>query len=590
MDNNTRATRSEAEEFNAFNATTSAPAGDAQRPPRRPAPAKQAQKPKKALNKNIIIAAIIGVLVLLLVAGIVVAVMSSDKHIMKKDNAYLVYTDSNGYHLLYNGKEIEKDFQGEVSIQVSADNSFAYVFEESEGEVYIYLLEGKKLEPITTSAVEKVVACATLKPGVIYKHRNTYRLYTDKYGVETITKKDADNFKISGDATTVVYTAPKNDAADVREMIVFQDGTNTTLNAKNNCIPQIVSNYGDYIYASFVKDTVQKLAVFTTKDLDNPEGEVIAESDGFIAVLDMNVKGNEILLYTETMAQAEESADATAPTAPTTRSYTKLYRYSKKGEHVAEKIAETITLPMRNDPDVVYFDDFADIYLSGKRSDNPSQSAVYYVNDKYETSRIAKYTLPEDISPANDPCTIDADAKYLYYINNDKDLIQMDLKSKTYETKELGYGVNEFYVTQKGNIYYLDEVNELFFREPTEKRNTPIADYVTDISFYRYSNTLFFTKEEGESIFSTKEGSDEDIVKMDGAQIASLPEFYNTNSKQSYAAYYDMDNGGMLFYTSNGKSFKKITNDCLTINGSEISDTVGSADAIIPDNDDETVG
>lgn len=582
MDNNTRATRSEAEEFNAFNATSSASAGEAQKPPKRPAPQKQNPQGKSGgINKNIIIAAIVGVLVLLLVAGIVVVAMTRDHHILKEDNAYLVYTDSNGYHLLSNGQEIEKDFEGEVKIEVAADNSFAYVTEEVDGEFYIYLLKGKKLEPITTSAVEQVVAYAALKPGVVYKHRGSFRLYSEKYGVETITKKAAENFLISSDASTVVYTAPKNDAADVNEMIVFQDGANTTLNSKNNCVPAAVSNYGDYIYASFVNDEAKKLSVFTTKDLDNPQGEVIAETDGFVGILAQNVKGDEILLLTSIDGTTED--EETEELIPTIKTHTKIYRYSKKGEHSATKLAEAVMLPMSANPDIVFFDDFSEVYLTAYRPENFAQRAIYYMDKKYEPSRIAKYTLPEGIE--QDSCTLSPDENYLYYINNDKDLIQMDLESSTYNTKELGFGVNEFYVTQKGNIYYLDESGELFFREPTAKRNTPIADFVTDISFYRYSNTLFFTKEEGENIFSSKEGSDEDIVKMGDAQVTALPEFYNTNSKQSYAAYYDsMDNSGILLYTSNGKRFKMITNDCLTINGNEISDITGDDHETYEDN------
>ncbi|MBQ2999189.1 MAG: hypothetical protein IJD64_01875, partial [Clostridia bacterium] len=85
MDNNNRNTHSEADEFNAFHAS-SAPAKEAKkRPPQQKA--KGAPKKKgsflKKIDKKIVIGAAIGLLVLLLVAGIVVLALSRDRHIMR---------------------------------------------------------------------------------------------------------------------------------------------------------------------------------------------------------------------------------------------------------------------------------------------------------------------------------------------------------------------------------------------------------------------------------------------------------------------------------------------------------------------------
>ena len=575
MENNNRAPREEAEEFNAFNATSSAPAGEAQRPQKRPAQKNSAPKKKKNTSffkqldtKTIIIAAAI-LLVLILVVGIIIAVATRDRHIMRKDNAFVLYSDSNGYHLMSNGYQIEKVFEGEVTLVPADDNSFAYVTEEIEGELYIYLLKGKKLEPMTTSGVEEIVDYAGLKPGVVYKEKNTYRLYSEEYGVETITNNEtAEDFMVSGDASTVVYTTAKKDEADMRELLVFKDGSNERLNSKTNCIPAAISNYGDYIYASFIKDDVRKLAVFTTKDLDNPQSDIIAESEGFEEVILTNVKGNEILFVTTNAVTVED--EETQEMVETTKTYTKLYRYPKRGDHTATSLASARMDLLSSDPDIVYLQDFSDIYLMGSPAEDQSQRGIYHLDKKYEVTRLARYVLPE--SASEDLCTISPDGKFLYYLNATKDLIQMNLRSDTYETKELCFGVEEFYITQKGNIYYLDENMKLFYREATARKNLPIADFVTDITFYRYSNTLYFTKEEGESIFSTKEGSDENPVKMGDTQVTSLPLFTNPNSKHCYATFYDMDNGGILLYTSNGKSFKKITNDCITINGFDLTD------------------
>ncbi len=563
MENNTRATRSDAEEYNDLSSAASAPARERKAPPKRPVAAPQGKKGGKTVNKKLIIGIIIAVVVLLLAAGIVALVLTAERHITKKDNAFLVYTDSNGTdHLISNGTEIDKKFEGDVEIEIAADNSFAYVLDKSTEGIYVYVLEGKKLKPLTSSAVEDVLCLASLKPGMVYVDNAKYRTYSEKYGEEIITKnQSADDFTISADGSTVAYTVSKSSSADVRELTLFKDGSNTTLNAANNCTPVAVSNYGDYVYASFATNDTQKLCIFTTKDLEDPEGQPIAESEGFYGILSMNAKGDEILFLTLSTEEGKEEFS------------TRLYRYAKKGDQISSFVTKAVMMPMASDPDIVFFDDFADVYLTAFRPNDTTQRAIYYLDKNYDHTRITSYTLAEDAT--KDSCTIDPDGKYLYYINEKAELIQLDLTSDVYEDDAIAYDIKEFYITQKGNIYYRDDEDKLRYREAGQRKTITVADEVNDTSFYRYSNTIFFTTEEGDSILSSKEGSEKKTVKMDGAQVTSLPEFYNPNSKKSYAAYYDIDNGGLLYYTANGKSFKKITNDCQAINDDVLSDNVG---------------
>ena len=75
---------------------------------------------------------------------------------------------------------------------------------------------------------------------------------------------------------------------------------------------------------------------------------------------------------------------------------------------------------------------------------------------------------------------------------------------------------------------------------------------------------------------TSKEGGEKDVAKMDSTQITDVPTFSDPSSKKCYAYYYDVDNNWMLFYTSNGKNFDLISNDCQAINGvSFFEDSVG---------------
>ena len=566
MDNNNRNTRSEAEEFNAFNAS-SAPAKEAKKRPQQKK-AKGAPKKKgsflKKIDKKIFIGIAIGLLVLLLVAGIVVFALSRDRHIMREDNAFLVYADAdNHYHLLVNGNEIEKDFEGEVELKVAENNAFAYVIDRGEDGYYIYLLKGKKLEPITQSGVGKPIAYAMLEPGVLYEDGDKIRLWNEDVGETTVARlsNGAANFMISGDASTIVYTEPnKNSTAQV-EFKLFRpsEGVEESLgSSKIVYTPERISNYGDYVYASFIKNDVKNLCVFKTNDLDELSGSPIAESDNFTRIIDINAKGDELLFYTTKLSKNNERVASTM-----------LFRYDHE-EPTAELLLNNgILSPKKVDPDIVYFDDFEDVYMTAGKPSDLTARAIYRM-DKYVPTKLANYKIAAD-SVATDPSVIDPQERYLYYINEDQELIQMDLKDENHNVTARIDDVQDFYITQKGNIYFLESEGTLRFREANKKRNNRIAEDVLDISFYRYANTLYYTKDEAASIFMTKEGSVEEPVKMDSAQVTSLPLFTETNCKQTYAASYDTDNGGRIFFTANGKKFKQLTNDCEWITYNNIS-------------------
>ncbi len=560
MDNNNRNTHSEADEFNAFNAS-SAPAKEAKKRPAKKSAKSATKAPKKKgsflkkIDKKVILGAAVGVLVLLLVAVIVVFALSRDRHILRQDNAFLVYSDSeNHYHLLANGVEIEKDFEGEVQLIVSADNSFAYVIDTGEDGDYVYLLKGKKLEPITQSGIDEAHEFAMLKPGLIYQDGEKIRMWNEKVGETTIARlsDQADDFMLSGDASTVVYTEPSKKDTKKVEFKLFRpaEGVEESLGSSSVIYtPVAISNYGDYVYASFIKNDVPNLCVFHTSDVDDLSGAPIADSEYFKDIIEINVKGNELLFYTQKTTDKGPQAA------------TKLFRFDKDEPTAIELHSRFKMEPKRIDPDIVYFDNFDDVYLTASKLTDLGSRYIYRM-EKYVPQPIANYEIDPD---SDDTSTIDPSGRFLYYINDEDELIQMDLKDENLSVTTRIDDVQEFFITQKGNIYFLEYGGDLFFRKSNEQRtrkNTKITEEVTDISFYHYANTLYYTKEEAVSIYMTKEGSVEEPVKMDSTQVTSLPSFTETYGKQSYAACYSTDNdGGKIFFTANGKKFKLITSD-----------------------------
>ena len=158
-------------------------------------------------------------------------------------------------------------------------------------------------------------------------------------------------------------------------------------------------------------------------------------------------------------------------------------------------------------------------------------------------------------------------------LSNNEGLIEVDLTDDNYPKEMYNAGAKDFAVTEKGNLYILDDSGTLRFSKRSEEKKPRIADDVESIEFYDYSNELYFsmTDSEGEvTIYTTREGSEKDVAKLDSTTLTAVPSFSEPNAKKCYAYYYDMDNGWMLFYASNGKSFDMVSNDCQSINGVEI--------------------
>lgn len=530
-----------------------------ERAPRQKTPSQKGGQAKKKKNSSLpswTLIAIAAVAVIVLVLGFIIsAALNSSNNIEMTDNTYITYTeDGQTYHIATNGSVLDDIFESEPKIIPSLDRSFAYVECEGEDGLMLYLLRDKKLEEITMegSSITNVIAYAQLKPGIVYEEEGKYYIYTEKMGEDLIVKTDgADNFLISDDASTVVYTLPIEDSAGEYKMYSFRDGTSDAVGVKN-CKPIMLSADGEYIYAKKpMSELSEKLYCITLKD-----GESYPIGDGnFGNITAINVDGDEIMYY---------SVNDTRFTS---------YIYNAKKD-TSYEIAKNygVFKPADADPNVVRYDTFKNIYVESSSlagllqgSDDSASGYTYFINKKYEAESIAKAT--GKFSP---------DGKYFYYINERGTLYQVDLSDRDSSDKKIFEDTVKFEITQKGNIYMLisdsSDSGLLYFYKTSTGSKKAINKVTTEISMHNYANKLYYTTEE-DQVFVTEEGSKGEAVKFDSIQLINLPYFSNPASKKTFSYYYDEETMlWSIFYTSNGKSFDLITAECESVFGSLLDD------------------
>ena len=530
-------------------------------PAKRTSSAKHGQANKK--NNNSIpywvwIAIAAAVVVILLVGFFISVSVNKNDTITMADNSYISYTeDGQTYYIATNGTVLDTVFESEPKITPSLDRSFAYVECESEEGVLIYLLRDKKLSELTMegSSVSKVLAYAKLEPGVVYEEEGKYNVYTEKMGEDLITKKEADNFIISDDASTVIYTLPDEEDARILKLCVFQNESSNYIGYKN-CLPKAISADGDYIYAEAFNSATNsnKLYCFTTNDGgDTYERDPVIDSY-FGGISAINIDGDEIIYY------AINENHFT----------THIYDAKKKTSYDIGAKSYTPLVPTSFDPNVVRYGTFKNIYVESNFSiaaslipdfDGISSGHTYYINNKYEAESIAKAT--GKFSP---------DGKYFYYINTTGTLWKADLSKPDESDERIYEDVVKFEITQKGNVYYLisdsSDSGMLYYYKASTGKKDPIHKETIDISMHNYANKLYFTTLD-EKVLVSEEGSKGESVKFDSEQLVKLPYFSDPNSKKTFACYQnDETMFWSIFYTSNGNSFDLITSDCQDILGS----------------------
>ena len=518
----------------------------------------------------IIIGAAALALILVVTVIIVIAVSSAGSDIKYQNNTYVAYKDNNdSYHVIANGKLVEQEFKGEIELIVAKDNSFAYVFDETDEGTVMYVLEGKKITPVNAGeAIAEVVTVSTLKPGIVYikaySSGDQYMLFNEKIGARRITSesKTPNDFCISADGETVTYTVLNKN--EERVLCMYEDGTNTSTSIKNGT-PVAISSYGDYIYyTSLDKNGDTQLNVY---NISAEKPYTVEKSTNFLSILDMNINGDEII-FTVASSESiediidEEEAPAEEPETEETEETEEeeveeqvngvtslLYRYKeKKAENRIVTLGKGEITPMAVDPTIAVYSNFADTYVC-------SDSATYYIQNNYQKKSI-HINYGGKISP---------DEKYFYFIDKDADLHKQTIGDNT--DVVLASDVIDFEITEKGNLYILTigggDVKELIFYDGATKKTEITSFEVTALSFYDYADRIYFaemdTATDGTVIKSAKDSVAGDKAKFGTTELKSLPYFVSSNQKVCYAIIYDSGSEiYRIYYTSNGSNFSEI--------------------------------
>lgn len=526
-------TSSETEDFNSFASTQQT------RPSRRPSHSKQPKNKSGELDlkKLLIIAASAAAVVLL---GIIIALVatSSGGDLEVKNNSFASYEIDGKYFVAMNGKTVGTGFDNEIELTPAIDNSFAYITEETAEGYNIYILEKNELVSVVTSPITEVVAFAEYVPGVIYKDGEAFHFYSDD-NEDRITKNPtADNFIIAPDASAVSYTLTDDKDQSQTKLYIYVDGISESY--ATNMLPVGVANGGKYVYAyGTVQDEsgaiAKKLYVILPGDNDK-----VAVVTGFFSLNYMNIKGDEIIYSTGNLETGIQS-----------------YIYNVKKDE-SFKIGAGICSPLISDPSIARLASLKDIVVENTlrvpNAEGKITTATYYVDKKYDSSLISKYNG-----------TLNSDGDKFYYVNDDKTLNFIDLNDKNRKIQKIAEGAVEFVVTEKDNVYYLDDDSRLMFYKASTAKKKKVADAVENMVLNSYSNILYYEIEDDTKAYETEEGSAPEIAKFNRSEIISAPVFSSEGQKRTFAYIWNEDTDTFdLYYTSSGKTYTLVAADCRT--------------------------
>ncbi len=499
--------------------------------------------------KPILIGAAAVVALILLIVLAVAVISAPQKQIKMEDNAFFVYSDSDGkYHVVSNGKTIKHDFVGEVTLVPAEDNSFAYVREKLTGDAgtgeRVYILEGTKLKDIEVKA-DQIVAFAEFEPGIIYKKNSRFYHYHSGGNPPISNDPSADNFMISSDGSIVVFTIESKREPGTTELRYFKNGGAETIGPKN-FIPVSVSKNGKYVYGiNEANSTLYYIEVKKDKDKNKTSAITTASHGAFNQITGMNVDGDEIVFYTDTEKGIVSYLYRTGDDGPT-------------------PIAEGLFTPINADKQIACPDTFVNSYFICEKdlvdeSGATTNATLTYFYDKDGARKLAEAT--GQFSP---------DCKYFYYVDEYGDLVRVPLDSKDFEdsTEEVLANVTDFAVVAKGDVYVMiNDVNVgiLFYWDASTKR-TPNITYDAKLgSMELCGNSVYFTEEiDGETkIYVSTEGSAKVEASFKSAALTSTPKMVMGAGEKGYAYFTDENNNTMLFYTSNGEKFSLVANSCV---------------------------
>ncbi len=487
--------------------------------------------------RSLIIAAASLLTAIVLIVLVSTVVASASKNIKFDDNTFLCYQNEEGnYVILKNGKKIRDVFVDETTLIAAADNSFAYITVNTPEGYDVYLLSGSRPKLICDNA-DDIEAYAEFEPAVVYvKDDRSVYFYDGAETVITTGSGTASNVVISPDASAIAYNAPSRSNPDVSALFMYttaEEESEQLSAGGTTVVPVTVSNKGKYALA-YTLDPENKDKKELYVVLNGKTSYPITELNGYFdKVLYKNSTDTEIVFST-----TDEQGGA----------HTYVFdckKLSTRKDNTAHYLGTGTSIPQITDGRIVRLDTVKKSYFR-----NTAESKTFYLNRKYEALKVSDF-IGE----------FDPDLEYFYFVNKQKKILcKMEIRNgKSKSITPVAYDVESFCVTEKGNVYYLDEYFDFYFYKLSQDKSTRIASDVERIEFYEYKNVLYFEmagEDDVNNVYASSEGSDYELVKLGKDTVTAIPEITNTYSKNTYAIL--GDDTADVYYTSNGRSFKKV--------------------------------
>jgi len=517
----------ETNDFNSFSSSASS------KPKRNKPPKRDMTFEINTRSLIIAVASIVAAVLLIILVSSVVSL--SNKSIKFENNAFICYKDAEGsYHVSKNGRDIDELFFGETTLTPASDNSFAYITVDTEDGYDVYVLDSGRPKLVCDN-VQRVVAYAEFEPGIVFiqNGRLSYH-FDDADTVLTSSDEDPENVVVAPDGSAIAYNVENKNNAEILSLYVYHtDDTapHMAAAASESLVPVSISEDGKYVLA--YKKNGEAKELYSVHEGESFKIEGVSGS--FDSIIYKNTTDTEVVFT----AKADDAKTNTYV-------FNCKNTGARKGTN-ATHLASGKSLPQVADAKIVRLDTIRKTYFA-----NLDEKRTFYVDKKYRTTAIAGYL--GEFTP---------DLDYFYFVNEQKQVLcKMEVHNgKTESASSIAYDVEDFKVTEKGNVYYVDRYFDFYFYKLSKEKSSRLASDVLDISFYDYSNDLYFEKyvtEDSSLAYTTSEGADADELKFGKVQITSIPELTNVYSAKTYAFVENDDDTYTIFYTSNGRSFKQI--------------------------------
>ncbi len=526
--------------------------------------------------KAIIIAAIALVTVIAIIWGLTALLLNSPKKgIVAEDNVFFVITDSDGKNrVVSNGKLLKDVFNGEITLTPSADASFAYISEKIDTEdgekESLYILENSKIKDLQIKANE-ILDLAPYGKGILYTEivgdDTRVHCYSDNSFSSITSSPWADNFIISGDGTTVVYTMEDNNNPGRFTLEYFQDSSSDTVEAVANFIPVAISNDGRFVYGTPANpDLGEDLYVIDLKKGPEKATEPVRITEektngSYQGIIAMNKKGDEIIFFTETDKGYES------------------YFYNVSDDNPKGISSQGIVMPLYTDTKVVCPDTFikscfvCSTEIIDDDGNEKDITSTYYL-DKKGARKIA-----------DAEGEFSADGKYFYFKDEHSTLYRVSLSSKDFEedTETIANYVLDYAIVEKGNVYIMSDngatTGTVYYWKASTGKNTIISSNAILDSMEQSANSVYFAEKGKEQTTICVSTSGSALEKASfKTDLEETPEIKMGYGDKGYAYFVDDSGAVNLYYTSNGKKFSLVTKDC-TVDGVDTESTEEPTDS-----------